>query len=70
MQNLPKSDLLKFVERVHELSKRVVPKYSSKYSKKTYTLRQHIVLLCLKVKKNTTYRELVDELIEMPRIRK
>jgi hypothetical protein len=26
-------------------------------------------LLCLKVKKTTTYRDLVDELIEMPRIR-
>lgn len=33
------------------------------------TLRQHVVLLCLKVKKATTYRDLVDELIEMPRIR-
>ncbi len=32
-------------------------------------LRQHVVLLCLKVKKTTTYRDLVDELIEMPRIR-
>ncbi len=31
--------------------------------------RQYVVLLCLKVKKTTTYRDLVDELIEMPRIR-
>ncbi len=30
---------------------------------------QHIVLLCLKIRKNTTYRTLLDELIEMPRIR-
>jgi IS5 family transposase len=28
-----------------------------------------VVLLCLKVKKTITYRDLVDELIEMPRIR-
>ena len=28
-----------------------------------------MVLLCLKVKKTTTYRDLGDELIEMPRIR-
>jgi hypothetical protein len=32
-------------------------------------LRQHVVLLCLKVKKTATYRDIVDEPIEMPRIR-
>ncbi|QSG16296.1 Transposase, IS5 family (plasmid) [Halapricum desulfuricans] len=32
-------------------------------------LSQHVVLLCLGVKKTITYRDLVDELIEMPRIR-
>jgi hypothetical protein len=32
-------------------------------------LHQHIVLLCPKVRKNTTYRTLLDELIEMPQIR-
>ncbi|ERG92084.1 MAG: hypothetical protein J07HQW1_02119 [Haloquadratum walsbyi J07HQW1] len=37
--------------------------------RKRFTLRQHVVLLCLKVKKTTTYRDLVDELIGMPRIR-
>lgn len=69
MDDLPKSDLLRFVERAVELASRVVARYSSKFSKKRYTLRQHVVLLCLKVKKTTTYRDLVDELIEMPRIR-
>lgn len=66
---LPKSRLLRFTEQAFELAKRVVPRYSSKFSKRTYTLRQHLVLLCLKVKKQATYRDLVDELIEMPRIR-
>jgi IS5 family transposase len=69
MDDLPKSDLLRFVERAVELASRAVAGYSSKFSKKRYTLRQHVVLLCLKVKKTTTYRDLVDELIEMPRIR-
>lgn len=69
MDDLPKSDLLRFVERVFELAQQVVTRYSSKYSQQRYTRRQHIVLLCLKVKKTTTYRDLVDELIEMPRIR-
>jgi len=45
-------------------------RYSSKFSKHRYTLPQHVVLLCLKVRKNTTYRGLLDELIEMPRIRR
>lgn len=50
------------------MARRTVAQYSSKYSKTRYTLRQHVVLLCLKVK-TTTYRDLVDELIEMPRVR-
>jgi hypothetical protein len=50
------------------LTRRAVARYSTRYSRKRFTLRQHVVLLCLKLKKTTTYRDLVDELIEMPRI--
>ena len=70
MQALPKSQLLRFVEQAYHLARRAVARYSSKFSKRRYTLHQHIVLLCLKVRKNTTYRMLLDELIEMPRIRR
>ena len=70
MESLPKSRLLRFVEQAMHLARRAVARYSSKFSKRRYTLHQHIVLLCLKVRKNTTYRMLLDELIEMPRIRK
>lgn len=69
MKALPKSRLLQFVEQAVHLARRTVARYSSKFSKRRYTLHQHIVLLCLKVRKNTTYRTLLDELIEMPRIR-
>jgi len=69
MEALPKSRLLRFVEQAMYLARRAVSRYSSKFSKRRYTLHQHIVLLCLKVRKNTTYRMLLDELIEMPRIR-
>lgn len=69
MEALPKSQLLRFVEQAMHLARRAVARYSSKFSKRRYTLHQHIVLLCLKVRKNTTYRTLLDELIEMPRIR-
>jgi IS5 family transposase len=69
MQTLPKSRLLRFVEQAYHLARRAVARDSSKFSKRRYTLHQHIVLLCLKVRKNTTYRTLLDELIEMPRIR-
>ena len=51
------------------LARRAIARYSSKLSKRRYTLHQHIVLLCLKVRKNTAYRTLLDELIEMPRVR-
>jgi len=69
MDSLPKSRLLRFVERAIVLARRAVPRFSTRYSRKRFTLRQHVVLLCLKVKKTTTYRDLIDELIEMPRIR-
>ena len=70
MQALPKSRLLQFVEQAFHLARRAVARFSSKFSKRRCTLHQHIVLLCLKVRKNTTYRTLLDELIEMPRIRR
>ncbi|RNJ22601.1 IS5 family transposase [Halosegnis longus] len=69
MVSLPKSRLLRFVERAIVLARRAVSRFSTRYSRKRFTLRQHVVLLCLKVKKTTTYRDLVDDLIEMPRIR-
>jgi len=69
MQTLPKSRLLRFVEEAFQLAQRAVARYSSKFSKQRYTHHQHIVLLCLKARKDTTYRTLLDELIEMPRIR-
>jgi hypothetical protein len=69
MDSLPKSRLLQFVERAIVLARRAVSRFSTRYSRKRFSLRQHVVLLCLKVKKTTTYRDLVDELIEMPRVR-
>ena len=69
MDDLPKSRLLRFVDRVIVLARRAVERFSTRYSRKRFTLRQHVVLLCLKVKKTITYRDLGDELIEMPRIR-
>jgi len=69
MNALPKSRLLQFVERAMVLARRAVARFSTRYSRKRFTLRQQVVLLCLKVKKTTTYRDLVDELVELPRIR-
>ncbi len=70
MKALPKSQKLRFTEKAIHLARRGVSLYISKFSKHRYTLPQHVVLLCLKVRKNTTYRGLLDELIEMPRIRR
>ncbi|MFB6202528.1 MAG: IS5 family transposase [Halorhabdus sp.] len=69
MDALPKSQLLQVVERAMVLARGAVARFSTRYSRKRFTLRQHVVLLCLEVKKTTTYRDLADELIEMPRIR-
>ena len=69
MMSLSKSQILCFTEKAIHLARRAVSRYSSKFSKHRYTLPQHVVLLCLKIRKSTTYRGLLDELIEMPRIR-
>ena len=69
MNPLPKSRLLRFVEQAVVLARRALARFSTHYSRKRFTLRQHVVLLCLKVKKTATYRDLVDEIIEMVRIR-
>jgi hypothetical protein len=44
------------------LARRAMTRFSTRYSRKRFTLRQHVVLLCLKVKKTTTYRDLVNAL--------
>lgn len=70
MKAHPKSQVLRFTGKAIQLARRAVSRYSSKFSKHRYTLSQHVVLLCLKVRKNTTYRGLLDELVEMSRIRR
>jgi hypothetical protein len=69
MKPLPKSQILRFTEKAINLARRAVSRYSSKFSKHRYTLPQHVVLLCLKVRKNTTYRGLLDQLIEISETR-
>lgn len=67
--DLPKSRHLLFVERATSLARRAVSRFSTRYSPKRFTPRQHVVFLRLKVERTTTYRDLVDELVEMPRTR-
>lgn len=69
MDALPKSRLLRFIERAMGLARRAVARFSTRSSRKRFTLCQRVVLFCLELKKATTYRDLVDHLIEMPRVR-
>ena len=64
MDALPRSQLLRCVERVMVLAHRAIPRFSTRYSPKQSTLRQRVIRLCLKMKKTTTSRYLVDERIE------
>ncbi len=61
MKALPKSQILRSTAKAIHLARRAVFRYSSKLSKHHYTLPQHVGLLCLKVRKNTTYRGLLDD---------
>ena len=53
------SVLLNFIKQGLEVAK-VIPEYFSKYSNKIYTNQQHIVLVVLKQKLRTTWRDLVE----------
>ena len=57
--NVIESKLLKFIEEGLEVAK-AIPEYFSKYSNKIYTNYQHIVLVVLKQKLRTTWRDLVE----------
>ena len=62
------SKLIRFLETLNDEAYRL-PEYSSKYSRKDYTLRQHVVMLCLKIKLKQRYREFCEILDLMPEIK-
>jgi hypothetical protein len=62
------SHIKKFVVRAYNKVKQALPDYSHKNSPKKYTQHQHAVVLMLKKKFKTTYRDVVDYLSEMPEI--
>jgi transposase len=64
------SRLIKFVETAWGVVRNTVKKYSSKYSKKKYTQQQHMMILCLMKRLKMHYRDVVDILKELPRVRK
>jgi len=58
------SRLIKLVRALVSATSRL-PRYSSKFSRKDFTLQQHVVLLCIKVKTKQNYRDFCDLLAEM-----
>ena len=58
--------IYKLAKESQRLAQGVVPEYSSKFSKKTYTQDQHISILCVKVKSRQKLREMEELLINMP----
>src|SRR3990167_8900521 len=65
--NIP-SKLIKFAGACLGVVCKSVSEYSSKFSRRDFTLRQHIVMLCLKIKMKQKYREFCDLLGLMPHI--
>lgn len=62
------SKFIKFVLQCQRQAESL-PEYSSKFSRKDYTLRQHVVLLCLKIKTKQRYREFCEILDVMTKIK-
>lgn len=66
--NVRSSKFIKFVEACVKETIRL-PEYSSRYSRKDYTIRQHVTMLCTKIKLNRRYREFCEILDLMPEIK-
>lgn len=62
-------NLITFVHNAYALSQQIVDRYSHKYSKKTFTQPQHIVLNLIRIKCDWTYRETAEAIALMPGIR-
>ncbi|KXA94895.1 transposase, partial [candidate division MSBL1 archaeon SCGC-AAA259E19] len=64
------TSILGFSEVAYRIAKEKIDPYSSKYSKKKFTLQQHVVIICLKIRSGSTYKGIVERLVEEPRIRR
>ncbi|MFZ3076943.1 MAG: IS5 family transposase [Candidatus Aenigmatarchaeota archaeon] len=62
------SRLKKFTSAVLGIAKKSMPEYSSKFSRKDFTLHQHCAMLCLKVRTKQKFRDFCDLLSEMTEI--
>lgn len=60
--------IYKLARETQKLAQEVVPPYSSKFSKKTYTQDQHLAILCIKTKAGRKYRDTEELLVNMPRV--
>lgn len=67
--NVSSSKFIRFIETLVRQAESL-PEYSSKFSRKDFTLRQHVVLLCIKVKTKQRYREFCEILELMPEIKR
>lgn len=62
------SKLKRFMRNVLEIAGRHLPLYSSKFSRKDYTIPQHISMMSFKVRTKQDYRDACELLSEMPQI--
>jgi len=60
--------IYKIAYETQNLAQRVVPAYSSKFSKKTYTQDQHITVLCIKARISRHLRDTEELLLNMPHL--
>lgn len=69
IEEFGKTCRLIFVETAYKIARENIAPYSGKYSKKTFTLQQHAVVICFKIRQQESYKEIVETLVEEPRIR-
>ena len=68
--NFKESRLISFTKYLYKSAKRSIAAYSSKFSRHDYTQPQHLSLNGLKRRLRLNYREVVEIVDEMPRVKK
>ena len=66
--NYSATRIYKCVKESYRLAKQRLPAYSGKFSKRRYTLHQHMALLCLKAKLGRGFEEVEELAVNMPHV--
>ena len=64
--DIENSKIIKFTKHAYDTASKVIPEYSSKYSRKDFNQWQHMALICVMIKTKQKWEDFPDLLANMP----